>query len=59
MLGYTRDPKLSHLNTYASSEAIINMDNRARDSSYLSMYVTIEPQLLVPEAFRETVSQLY
>ena len=56
MLGYTRDPKLSHIQTFSSVESNINLDAPLKESSYLSLYITIEPQLLVPDAYRESVS---
>jgi hypothetical protein len=39
-------------------ETAINMDTPIKESSYLSLYVTIEPQLLVPDAYRESVRNL-
>lgn len=56
MLGYTRDPKLSHIQTYSAVDSNINIDSPLKESSYLSLFVTIEPQLLVPDAYRESVS---
>ena len=53
MLGYTRDQRLSKLN--ALKETVINMESPIKESSYLTLYITIEPQLLVPEIFRESV----
>ena len=56
MLGYTRDARLSQLQTFSNMETAINMDAPLRESSYLSLYLTIEPQLLVPDAYRESVT---
>lgn len=54
MLGYTRDPRLSKIKT-SLLDTTINMEAPVRESSYLTLFITIEPQLLVPEIFRETV----
>lgn len=56
MLGYTRDPRLSRIQTSLLDTAI-NLDTPFRESSYLTLFITIEPQLLVPEIFRETVNK--
>ena len=56
MLGYTRDPKLSHIQTYMNMDTNAVMDTPIKESSYLSLYITIEPQLIVPDAYRETVN---
>lgn len=55
MIGYKKDPKMSHLNSYSVLDSNVNMEKPIRDSSYLSLFVTIEPQLLVPEVYRESV----
>ena len=55
MLGYTRDPRLSHIQSLTTLETAINMELPIVESSYLSLYVTIEPQLLIPDAYRESV----
>ena len=55
MLGYTRDPRLSHIQSLTTLETAINMELPTIESSYLSLYVTIEPQLLIPEVYRESV----
>jgi coiled-coil and C2 domain-containing protein 2A len=55
MLGYTRDPKLSHIQTYMNMDTNSVMDTPIKGSSYLSLYITIEPQLIIPDAYRETV----
>ena len=57
MLGYTRDPRLSHIQSLTNVETAINMEMPIIESSYISLYVTIEPQLLIPEAYRESVKK--
>lgn len=54
MLGYTRDPNLSKIKS-SFLEATYNFEAPIHESSYLTLFITIEPQLLVPEIFRETV----
>lgn len=46
---------MSHLNSYSILDSNVSMEKPIRDSSYLSLFVTIEPQLLVPEVYRESV----
>lgn len=53
MIGYKKDPKLSQINSFLNPDANIAADKPVRESSYLSLYVTIEPQLLVPDVYRE------
>lgn len=53
MIGYKKDPKLSQINSFLNPDANVAADKPVRDSSYLSLYVTIEPQLLVPDVYRE------
>lgn len=36
-------------------DSSINLEKPIKECSYLSLYITIEPQLLVPEAYRESV----
>jgi coiled-coil and C2 domain-containing protein 2A len=55
MLGYTRDPRLSKLQMSSLMETTINMEMPLRESSYLTIFLTIEPQLAAPDVFRETV----
>ncbi len=56
MLGYTRDPKLSHIQSYMNIDTgNFALDTPLKESSYLSLYITIEPQLLVPDVLRESV----
>ena len=55
MLGYTRDPQSAKLRPVGFGDAL-NLEAPVKDSSYLTVFVTIEPQLLVPEQFRESVS---
>jgi hypothetical protein len=54
MLGYTRDPRLSKIQSSLLDTAI-NLEAPLKESSYLTLFLTIEPQLLVPEVFRESV----
>jgi coiled-coil and C2 domain-containing protein 2A len=53
MIGYTRDPRLSRIKT-SLDDASLNMEQPFRDSSYITLFITIEPQLMVPEYFRES-----
>ena len=56
MLGYTRDPRLSRFhNNTVLEEAITFYEPANSDSSYLTLFMTIEPQLLVPEPIIQTV----
>jgi coiled-coil and C2 domain-containing protein 2A len=54
LLGYSRDPKLSKVKTYAAIENLFNYEKPNIEASYLSIYATIEPPLLVPEPFSQT-----
>ncbi len=56
MLGYAKDSRLSQIQ---SVEATYNIESPLKESSYLSLYLTIEPALLVPDAYRETVIHAY
>lgn len=55
LLGYTRDPKQSYLQSFSTIEANFNLDEPIKESSYITLFITIEPQLLVPDAYREGV----
>ena len=59
MLGYTRDHRLTQMQALSNIETMLGMESPIKESSYISLYITIEPQLLVPDAFRETVQQDY
>jgi hypothetical protein len=56
MLGYAKDSRLSQIQ---SVETTYNIESPLKESSYLSLYLTIEPALLVPDAYRETVINFY
>ena len=55
MLGYTRDNRLSRVQTYSAIDNMQAFDQPINDCSYLSIFMTIEPQLLVPEVLYQTV----
>lgn len=55
MIGYKKDPKLTQINAYPILDSNVAVEKPFRESSYLSLYVTIEPQLLVPDVYREGV----
>ncbi len=57
MLGYTRDPRLSKIKT-SIEDASLNLEQPFRESSYITLFITIEPQLLVPEMFRESYDSI-
>lgn len=56
MLGYAKDSRLSQIQ---SVEATYNIESPLKESSYLSLYLTIEPALLVPDAYRENVNHMF
>ncbi len=57
MIGYTRDPRLSKIKT-SIEDATLNMEQPFREASYITLFITIEPQLLVPEMFRESYDSI-
>jgi hypothetical protein len=60
MLGYTRDIRLSRINYNAVLEdAVINFETPNKDASYLRLFMTIEPQLSVPEQLIQTVISFF
>lgn len=56
MLGYTRDNRLSRLHSNGVIEGtVVNFEQPSSDTSYISLFMTIEPQLSVPEQLIQTV----
>lgn len=55
MIGYKKESKMSYIQSFGVGEAGVNMEKAFKESSYLSLFITIEPQLLVPDAYRESV----
>lgn len=53
MIGYTRDPRLSRIKS-SLEDTTLNMEQPFRESSYITLFITIEPQLMIPEYFRES-----
>ena len=55
MLGYTRDTTTKIKSSFV--DPALSFDNPIKETSYINLFVTIEPQLDVPEAFRESVRE--
>ena len=53
MIGYTRDPRLSKIKS-SIEDTTLNLEQPFREASYITLFITIEPQLLVPPMFRES-----
>lgn len=57
MIGYTRDSRLSRIRSNLD-DVTLNMEQPFRESSYITLFITIEPQLLIPEMFRESYDSI-
>lgn len=59
MLGYTRDPKNSRIQSFMGGmETNSILEAPLKEASYLSLFVSLEPNLLVPDAFRENYDSI-